>query len=262
MRPDLSFAWVRREPNSSADPIDTLFAGARVIAFTPTDGRAGMVYDGAQWWGYVRAPSSVGWLELTALILVNPNPPNPFTPAPPVAAPQRWVAGNVVRVRASVPFVYLRTDPASSQVAGTLNSGSRMIILGIPVQDSNNSQAYWWQVREATSPGYTVGWVEEASLEFVRARANSRLPALPPDFWRPFFTMRIRAALPFAWLRAAAASDAPVLATLRPGDEVTLRPYLSWDGVQNWRQVTARRANMVGYIEESALEFVRLYTYP
>jgi hypothetical protein len=43
---------------------------------------AGMRYDGVQWWGYVRGPNSVGSLELTALILTDPNPINVFTQRP------------------------------------------------------------------------------------------------------------------------------------------------------------------------------------
>jgi hypothetical protein len=267
IRPDLSFAWVRREPSSTSENSETLLAGTRVIAFTPTDGRAGMIYDGVQWWGYVRAPGSVGWVELASLVLVDPNPINPFaptaTPAPGTSySPQRWASGNVVRVRASVPFVYVRTHPGSSQVAGTVLTGGRFVVLGDAIRDESIPTTFWRQVREAANNGLTVGWVEEASLEFVRARANFRLPPLPSDVWRVGFTMRIRSSLPFAWIRDTYGSNANILYTLRPGDEVVLNINIPNDGVQNWRPVTVRNTNIRGYVEESALEFVRVYTYP
>lgn len=266
VRPDLPFAWVRHEPASNAAIWETVPPGARMLAFTPTDGRAGMLYDGVQWWGYVRGPNSVGWLELTALILTDPLPIDPFrptaTPMPADSVQQRWAAGNVVRVRASVPFVYVRVNPDSGQVAGTLMPGARMLILGNPQRGPAQPNTVWWQVREAANNGYTVGWVEQQSLEFVRSRANFRLPPLPRDFWRSGFVMRVKATLPFAWIRAAAASDAGIVHTLRPGDEVMLGGDIGWDGVQNWRAVGVRGTPFQGYVEEQALEFVRLFTYP
>jgi hypothetical protein len=261
VRANLPFVWVRNDPSSSGSVSETLSAGTRVTASMPPSGdaRPALSYDGVQWWGYVQSPRSFGWVEIASLVLVDPNAPPTPTPNGPTSA-QRWAVGNVVRVRASVPFVYVRADPGSTQVAGTVLTGGRFVVLGDAMRDASIPTTFWRQVREAANNGATVGWVEEASLEFVRARANFRLPPLPGDFWRPGFIMRVKASLPFAWMRSTASSNAPIVYTLQPGATVTLGSDLVWDGVQNWRAVGVRGTPYNGYIEESALEFLRLFT--
>lgn len=80
-----------------------------------------------------------------------------------------------------------------------------MVILGSLVEDANNPQAYWWQVREAANCGYTVGWVEEASLEFVRLYTY---PLFLPTRGQPQREGRRRARCAFDADRTAVRDDA------------------------------------------------------
>jgi hypothetical protein len=102
--------------------------------------------------------------------------------------------------------------------------------------------------------------VEQESLEYVRSRPNFRVSPLPPSAWRQGFAMRVKRSLPFAWIRSAPSSEGGVVFTLRPGDAVVLNLDSSFDGVQNWRAVQIGNAPVAGWVEESSLEFDRIWT--
>jgi hypothetical protein len=258
VKPGIPFVWLRRDPSSGGAIVETIPANGQVRAVSGQN--AGQTFDGAQWWGYVAGGRAEGWVELNSLQLA----PNPAT-ATPSASVQTWRANTVVRVRASVPFAWIRADlngdspsPDAAPAAGilaTVNAGTELVIVAGP----HLARQTWWQVRDPNST--TVGFVEETALEYVRARPNFALTPIPPSAWRSYFTLRLKSSLPFAWIRSAPNSNAGIVYTVQRGGSVELLTTdVQNDGVQNWRQVGFGNAPVRGWIEENALEFDRIWT--
>jgi hypothetical protein len=152
-----SFAWLRTGPSSAAPPRLTLFPGA-VVTADPSRPQAALVWDGVQWWGKVRVAifSFVvdGWVEVSSL-----------TPAPlrasRIGPAATWQTGTMLRVRAAVPFVWLRSFPFSYAAAvHTVGPNTVLRVLGNPAPDMRQ---WWWPVQDMRSGVW--GWVEQGSLE-------------------------------------------------------------------------------------------------
>ncbi len=152
----IPFAWVRSAADSDSSIARTLFSGARLLL----TGEA--VPDAFQLWWPVQELSSgtVGFVEQQSLRYVRrvaqPNA---------LVNPSTWAVATVVRVKSSVPFVWVRQEAVStSGFVATLLKGREMIIASGPTDDGTGQ--LWWQVIVPNTP--FSGWVEETSLEKVR----------------------------------------------------------------------------------------------
>ncbi|MFO7322475.1 MAG: hypothetical protein DIU68_012145 [Chloroflexota bacterium] len=258
LRPGVPFAWLRFEPSSFSRHAVTVLPGQTVTLNNPPI----LAWDGVQWWVYVwpnATPGSHGyyWVELSSLqeqcATATPThtpttpPPTPVTPGPG-AAP--WQAGNIVRVRSSVPFVWFRGAPTpNTEPIYTVFPGWQLVIVGGSAQDSFGQ--WWWLMRDPRN-GMT-GWVEQNSVELV---TGNQTP-VPPPTWQIGDVVRLRAGVPFAWLRYTPSSTSPWGYTVQPGREMIIQQGPVHDGVQNWMRVAVAGIGVTGWVEEGSLQFVR-----
>lgn len=246
LRPGIPFAWLRFEP--------TIFSG---FALTMTPGQTVQLndppitaWDGMQWWIYVwpNFSSARGyyWVELNSLE-ARCQPPTPT----PDAGAAPWQPGSIVRVRLNVPFVWFRAAPApGNPPIHTVLPGTQLVIVQGASLDSYNQ--WWWMVRDPRN-GQT-GWVEQNTVELVSGTPPT---ALPPEGWLPGDVVRVRANIPFAWLRSTPSSISDPVYTTRPRQELILQQGPLHDGTQNWWQVTVPYLNISGWVEANSLEFAR-----
>jgi hypothetical protein len=110
---------------------------------------------------------------------INPPPTVPFVTLPAQITvtgtgrptPEPWRIPNVLFVKSSVPFVWLRALPNSAAaVVDSVELGGLVIVAGDPVYDGVQ---WWWKVQSS----YTgrIGWAEQNSLE--RAEYKTPTPA-------------------------------------------------------------------------------------
>jgi len=174
------FIWLRNAALPQADIRATVRPGQTLIVQAgaqPTLDQFGQV-----WW-LVRVPeiNRIGWVEQKSLVLAPPtaqpsitNTPQPSaTPtgtvapsATPAYRAQPWIVPNVLFVKATVPYVWLRTRASSNApVIDTVQLGGLVIVRGGPTWDGVQ---YWWQVQSA----YTgkTGWVEEQAMQLAAGR--------------------------------------------------------------------------------------------
>jgi hypothetical protein len=252
LAPNVPFVWLRQTPVATASIVGSQLSGTRLSALIPA-GTSGMIFEpsNSQWWGFVSDGRIQGWVELKSLVQYVPPtptlPPPTATPAPPTA--QTWAAGSQVRVKASMSFVWLRAAAGSSgAIAGTYFPKRLFTVLGAPTNDGTQ---FWWQVRDVVSG--QGGWLEQNALESVSQPSG----ALSPDGWKVSDVVRVRAQVSFVWLRPSPASNAGILATVRAGGQLWLSEARQSDGAQFWWRVQIPNSSVVGWVEESALEFVR-----
>lgn len=154
VRRGIPFAWLRDTAASDGAITRTLLTGS---ALNLTGER---VLDTNQYWWPVRDPRSgtEGFVEQSALEYVQQS----AVEAPAASGP--WVADDVLRVRDTVAFAWLRSSASSTAaVTATLLRGSEVVVVSGPTSDGTQN---WWEVMVADSA--TSGWVEEASLQRVR----------------------------------------------------------------------------------------------
>ncbi|MBI5666689.1 MAG: hypothetical protein HZC41_01665 [Chloroflexi bacterium] len=244
LRAGIPFAWLRFEPSSFAGFSITLRSGETV---QPNDPPA-LRWDGSQWWIYVwpnAVPGNHGyfWVELSSL-----EPRCQTTPPPSGMA--NWKPGDVVRVRQSVPFVWFRGAPApGNPPILTVLPGAQLVIIQGGVSDNYNQ--WWWQMRDLRTN--VTGWVEQNTVEPV---SNVPGPVMPSN-WQIGDVVRIKPSVPFAWLRFSPSSTAGFSYAARPGDQLEIWQPSQSDGVQNWWGVGVASTRLLGWVEESSLEFVR-----
>lgn len=153
VRLSIPFVWFRAAPAPGNPPIYTALPGTQlgIVRGAEMD-----TYN--QWWWLMLDPRTgvTGWVEQNSVEL----PSGTVQPVQPVD----WRVGDVVRVRTTIPFSWLRYAPNS--IAGTVftvRSGEEVILQQGPQFDNVQN---WWNVRIAA---FSIsGWVEENSLEFVR----------------------------------------------------------------------------------------------
>lgn len=179
-----------------------------------------------------------------------------LTPVPPYAT---WEGS--FRLRAGVPFAWLRQDPFSTgAVVATVPAGGAVQAL----VGANAEQVYdgtqWW--------GYVIsqrgqGWVELNSLELVPNLSLETPNAVSPQNWQVNNVVRVKASVPFAWIRsdmngdASSAGDASnILGTYPSGTRFVIVAGANL-GRQIWWQVRDPNSTTVGFVEQSSLEFVR-----
>lgn len=197
------------------------------------------------------------------------------SPAQATPAAQTWTPGTLVRVKAAVPFVWLRVAASPvSAVMATVQSGDYLVIAG---SSATWDGAQWWWL---TRWGPLKGYVEEQSLDLVipgpagsatsaapTATAQSPQPTAtipvtpaitaPPSStaqaWTAGTQLHILASIPFVWVRAAPSSSAPVVETIHPSDTlvVTGTSPSAWDGTQWWWNVNRPGTSAYGWVEEN-----------
>jgi len=82
---------------------------------------------------------------------------------PASSAPMPWRVPNILYVKATVPYAWLRSLPNSAAAAvDSVELGGLVIVAGDPVYDGAQ---WWWKVQSS----YTgrVGWVEQSSVARV-----------------------------------------------------------------------------------------------
>lgn len=249
VRPAVPFVWIRRTPFSTGDVMYTIYTGARVKALhVDQQPNSGLTYNDGQWWGYVGSTAGEGWIEVNSLVRdIN------VTPVPSNGA-QNWREFNVVRVKAGVPFIWLRSSASSDAPnSGQLPTRTQFVILSTPQYDGKQ---WWWQVREER--GNRVGYVEQNSLEYVRARSTVTTQPIPAGLWMEGYVVRVKANVPFVWLRNVADSDSGIAETVLRLGELVIGSETTEDvRKQLWYKVTAK-SGVTGWVEAKSLEFVRL----
>lgn len=249
VRSSVPFVWIRRSPFSTGDVMYVINPAARVKALhvdqTPN---SGLVYNDGQWWGYIGSSAGEGWVEVSSLVR-DTN----VTPVPANGA-QKWSVYNVVRVKANVPFVWLRSSASSDAPnSGQLPARTLFVIIGSP---QNDGTQWWWQVREER--GNRVGYVEQNALEYVRARSTVTSQPIPAGLWMEGYVVRVKASVPFVWLRNAPDSHSGIAETVLKLNELVIGSESQEDASkQLWYKVTAKNG-AVGWVEAKSLEFVRL----
>lgn len=244
LRAGVPFAWLRFEPSSFAGFSITLRPGETV---QPNDPPA-LRWDGSQWWVYVwpnAVPNNHGyyWVELNSL---EPRCNN----TPPPSGVANWKAGDVVRVRQNVPFVWFRGAPApGNPPIYTALPGTQLVIVEGAAVDQFGQ--WWWKMRDPRTG--VIGWVEQNTVEPVSVAPETVLPSN----WQIGDIVRVRLTVPFAWLRFAPGSTAGIGYTAYPGQQLEIWQPPQFDGVQTWWGVGVSSTRLLGWVEESSLEFVR-----
>jgi hypothetical protein len=247
LKSGIPFGWLRFAPSSAAHYGITIYPGQTVSANTP----AQLSWDGVQWWLYVwtNTPNVHGyyWIELGSLVSQCAQP-TPTPQPPPGSGAANWQQGNVVRVKAGVPFVWFRAQPFPGNAPiHTVFRGVDLVVMGGPSQDSYGQ--WWWLVRD---PRYSVlGWIEQNSVDLA---GGSPSPA--PIGWKAGDTVRVRLNLPFSWLRSTPGSHAAAIYTVGPGQTLYLADGPLSDNVQNWWRVTLPYSGISGWVEEASLELI------
>ncbi len=249
VRSAVPFVWIRRTPFSTGDVMHTIYSGARVKALhVDQSPRSGLVHNDGQWWGYIGSAAGQGWVEVNSLVRdINTTPV-------PAGGAQNWRVYNVVRVKASVPFVWLRSSASSDAPnSGQLPSRTTFTIMSSPQYDGTQ---WWWQVREER--GNRVGYIEQNALEYVRARSTVTSQPIPAGLWMAGYVVRVKAAVPFVWLRNAPDSHSGIAETVLRLGELVIGSESQEDATkQLWYKVTAKNG-AAGWVEAQSLEFVRL----
>ncbi|HVO70039.1 MAG TPA: hypothetical protein VMT24_08340 [Aggregatilineaceae bacterium] len=263
IRDGIPFAWLRDIPSSLGIPLYTVYPRAnqlRILSGVPG-------FDGVQYWWYVgdtNRPTAKGWVEQRSLQSLSPAtvvPPN-----------QQFPSGRA-RIRAGVPFVWLRTFPYSYAPAiytlypDPSHNPATCLVLGsgtAPYWDG----VQWWRSLQ-TPTGSASGWAEERSLENCGAPVPtptlvpSPTPTVPiPTVVSSGQSYKIRVGVRFVWLRSAASSYAPVLYTVYPsqvsdpGTCLVGRSSIQarWDGTQWWRNVMTSNGIASGWVEDGSLD--------
>ncbi|MHB8625786.1 MAG: hypothetical protein ACYDBJ_01460 [Aggregatilineales bacterium] len=260
IKPGVPFVWLRSLPQSSGAVIDTAQSGEFLIVASPAPQS-----DGSQWWWAVRRGSGsvTGWVEQNSLVpAIAPTATATVIAGPTQPPAAGWPSGTALTLAAGVPYVWLRVNPASNSPArATAYAGAFLT-----VRDANpgwDGVQYWTLVNFPTLNVY--GWVEQKSLTIsavptpTAASTNiptpTPIPTGSPANWGVPSVVRVRAAVPFAWLRATPASNAAVRGTVLSGGLLLATGQPQFDGSQYWWPVQAA-ANLNGWVEQNSLELL------
>jgi hypothetical protein len=198
-------------------------------------------------------------------------------PVRQATAPAGFGQGALVRVKASKPFVWLRSSPSSTAgVVDTAPSGDFLVIeAALPNSDGAQN---WWRVRR----GGVFGFVEQDSIELVIAAPTATTPPPPtipptvgptvpptqpppvttqpspgtnPAAWGINTLLRVKPSKIFAWLRASPSSFG-VPADYAPGGDLlyVMSATPQSDGLQWWWRVRRAAGSIVGWVEQDSVE--------
>lgn len=187
--PGVPFIWLRSTPAPNAEVRATIFPGTVMYI---QGGVAPSIDQYGQYWWLVRVPAynRLGWVEQKSMAAAPPTAipspttvPSPTIPKPPTNTPvppspaAKWVVPNVLFVKPSIPFVWLRAFPSSiSAVVDTIQLGGFVIVRGGPTFDGTQ---WWWQVQSAYS-GH-IGWVEQNSVDLAAYKTATPVGVGAPD---------------------------------------------------------------------------------
>jgi hypothetical protein len=167
-----------------------------------------------------------------------------------------YIGGELLRIKPSIPFAWLRTQPASdapivttifptTQASLTVVSGSSASITFW------DGVQWWWLVRAHHG---VSGWVEQASLvDATPTTASVTMQGTSTNRQ----AARAKAGIPFIWVRETPSSGAGILSTIFPGQTFTVTGTPSeWDGAQWWWQVQVNTANgsVTGWVEQTSIQ--------
>lgn len=261
--PGVPFVWLRSLPASNATVIDTAQSGEFLIVASPAPQS-----DGTQWWWAVRRGSGsvTGWVEQKSLVPAIAPTATATIVGPTRSPAAAWTGGTALTLAPGVPFVWLRAGATSGALArATAYPGAFLT-----VRDANpnwDGVQYWWLVNFPALNVY--GWVEQKSLMVSAVATPTTTPTaagtiaptstpIPPGSaatWGIPSVVRVRAAVPFVWLRATPASNGTVRGTILSGGLLLANGAPQYDGVQYWWPVQAS-ATLSGWVEQNSLELL------
>jgi hypothetical protein len=176
-------------------------------------------------------------------------------------APAAFTVGELLQIKPSVPFSWLRNLPASTAAVIDTAKANEFVIVASPAPQSDGVQ-WWWAVRRGS--GSVTGWIEEQALQpavnsptATATLAPGVLPAptlVPSTGWTNGTAVTITTGVPFIWIRTSPSSAAPVrvvayrnaLLTIRDANPVS-------DGTQLWWLVNYPLLNLYGWVEQRSL---------
>jgi len=257
VRPEIPFVWVRRGPASNRSVIQTIYSNYDV---TVVDGQA--IWDGVQWWWLVTtAKNTLGWVEQESLLLAQ-TPGTTRATAKPRATPAAlpppdWSLGTLVTTNRQGLIVWLRSEPNSyAEVAATVGYTLRLVVYG-PAIGSDRFQwdgVQWWVYVRTDVHVPSYGWVETKSLMLVTDTAQT--PTVSPQTWMVGALVRVKANIPFSWLRSDHTSYSPTVYTVNSAGMLELTAPAVFDGVQWWWQVKVSGTQTTGWVEQNSIETV------
>lgn len=209
--PGLSFVWLRATAAPNAEIRSTIYPGTLFkvqSSVAPAYDGYGQVW----WLVQAPVLNRFGWVEQHSLVIVTPtatsvasptaiaSPTPDGSPIPAVtitpggtgglvtlpaptgiagtavpgsrSTPQPWRVPNVLFVKSTVAYAWLRALPNSAAaVIDSVELGGLVIVAGDPVYDGTQ---WWWKVQSS----YTgrIGWVEQDSIE--RAEYKTPTPGM------------------------------------------------------------------------------------
>ncbi len=254
VNPNVSFVWMRGTPASNGAILQTIYSNymVNVTGNQP-------IWDGVQWWWLVTTLNkSGGWVEQKSLLLAPPPGTTRATiiPRPTSAAipPPDWSIGTSVILNRQGLYAWLRSEPNSyAEVVTTVDYTVRLVVNG----GANNDQFQWdgvqWWVYVRTlgiAPHY--GWVEAKSL--MLTTDTSQNPTVSPQTWTVGTVVRVKANIPFSWVRSDHTSYSPTVYTVNSGGMLELTAPAVFDGVQWWWQVKVVSTLTTGWVEQNSME--------
>ncbi|HVO44071.1 MAG TPA: SH3 domain-containing protein [Aggregatilineales bacterium] len=248
LKPAKGFAWMRQNPSSTAYTNGTIFPGQVVTAANLTGtGAPSEAWDGVQWWGFFLLAHSNfgGWIELASM------QPFSVTATPGTPANQQeadWTVGTSLKLKAGVPFVWVRSAPLSTAaVLDTLLPSDAVAVTG---SANSDGVQWWWQVQ---GPHGVGGWAEQQSLLPAASNVTPTATATGAASWVVGTYVLIRYSAPFSWLRIAGSSTAVPVYTVQPGTTLVIIGGAHFDGTQWWWPVRLPNGSAQGWVEQTSL---------
>ncbi|MEP7289873.1 MAG: hypothetical protein ABI947_29330 [Chloroflexota bacterium] len=259
VKASVPYLWVRFDASTTAGIFTTIYPGTVVNAVAAPSG-TGLVWDGIQWWGRIQLPTTgiTGFVEYGSVEPVGTATTPTFTPIPSSNAAE-WQPTNIVHVKLTVPYAWLRSVPSS--FGAVLYQTSAGANLSIQDKAQSDGTQWWWPVRDITSS--VVGWVEQNSLELIGGVATATptpivtgTPSGAAANWQPTNIVRVKLTIPFVWLRSVPSSFGTVLYQESTGILLTIQDKAQSDGTQWWWPVRDTVSNVVGWVEQNSLDLV------
>ena len=128
----LPFVWIRSQPGSNGSIVHTVTAPGKygVLRATSFEG----AWDGYQWWWPVELtanPSIHGWIEEASIGTTGQGQiaiPQDYHPTATTAADWKYFAP--VRLKAGIPFAWIRYLPGSPKILAVVGPASSFILFG------------------------------------------------------------------------------------------------------------------------------------
>ncbi len=160
------FVWLRSQPASNASIVDTIRAPGKYGLLRTTSFYGS--WDGHQWWWKVEVtanPSIQGWIEQASIgtsgegqIATRSDGKQTSTQS------NNWQPFTTMRIRSSVPFVWIRYLPGSPKILATIGPRDRFITWGEFVYPFFDGVQWWWPVHAELGGGVQNGWVEQNAI--------------------------------------------------------------------------------------------------